>query len=274
VYAAMILLSDRAPQILTVIGPAAGGVAACGVLADVTISVGEPGSDLDVASEADARAATARLLPLLAGPVSADGVVAERHEDLRKMLPSGEKRSYDVKPLVRALLDGAGFVELRGATAPSVVVGLGTLGGRPVGVVANNPHRRWGILDAAAAEKAAWFVRMCDAFSVPLLVVVDVPAFLPGVDERWGDVLRTGAALLDAFAKTSVPRAALVTRESYQGAYFVAKACSAGATAVYAWARPEAGTAAVDEVIDPGQTRRKLADALSHWPLPRVGALR
>jgi acetyl-CoA/propionyl-CoA carboxylase carboxyl transferase subunit len=265
VYAAMMSISGRIPQILTVIGPVAGGAAACAALADVVISVGGHGAHLDVANEQDAHAATARVLRLLTGDSATDAVVVGRHEDLRRMLPADNSRSYDVRPLVRALVDDGDFEELRRATAPNMVVGLGTLGGLPVGVVANNPSRRWGILDAAAAHQAAGFVRTCDAFSVPLLVVVDVPAFLPGVKERWGDVLRTGAELLDTFASTSVPRVALITRECYHGAYFVAKACSAGVTTVYAW--PSSGTdaAVVDEVIDPGETRMKLSNALSMW---------
>lgn len=266
VYAAMMSVSGRVPQILTVIGPATGGVAACIALADVAVSVNGADGHLDVTSEQDAQAATARILRLLTGTAAARHVAIDRHDDLRKLLPLGAKRSYDVKPLVRALLDEGRFDELRPVTAPNIVVGLGSLGGRPVGVVANNPRHRWGILDAAAAGKAAAFVRTCDSFSVPLLVIVDVPAFLPGIGRRWGDVLRTGAELLHTFAETSVPRAALITREAYHGAYFVTKACSMGETTVYAW--PETGAdAAVDEVIDPGETRMKLAGALVRRPV-------
>lgn len=266
VYAAMISVSGRVPQILTVAGPSAGGMAACVELADVAISVGGRGAHLDVADEQDARAATARVLRLLTSPaVDGDGVGP--HQDLRRMLPASEEVPYDVRTLVCAMLDDGVFEEFRRATAPSIVVGLGRLGGRPVGVVANNPSRRRGMLDAAAARKASQFVRMCDAFSVPLVVVVDVPAVLPGIDERWGDVLRTGAELLDAFAATSVPRTVLITRECYKGAYFVAKACSAGVTTVYAWSSSGVEADAVDEVIDPAETRMKVAHALSGRPV-------
>lgn len=261
VYAAMISVSGRIPQILTVAGPSAGGMAACVELADVAISVGGRGAHLDVANERDACAATARVLRLLTSP--GDGAGAGSHQDLRKLLPASEEVPYDVKPLVCALLDDGVFEEFKSGTAPSIVVGLGRLGGRPIGVVANNPSRRWGMLDATAARKASQFVRMCDAFSVPLLVIVDVPAVLPGIDERWGDVLRTGAELLDAFAATSVPRTVLITRECYKGAYFVAKACSAGVTTVYAWSSSGVEADAVDEVIDPADTRMKVANALS-----------
>lgn len=266
VYAAMMSVSGRVPQILTVAGQAGGGVAACMELADVAISTGGQGGHLDVADEQEARAASARVLRLLTGSGPAGDVVVGRHEDLRKLLPAAEE-PYDVKPLVRALMDDGAFEELGCGTAPSIVVGLGTLGGRPVGVVANNPSHRWGILDEPAARKASQVVRMCDAFSVPLVVVVDVPTFLPGIDEGWADVLRTGAELFDTFASTSVPRVVLITRECYQGAYFVAKACYTGETTVYAWSSSGAAVAAVDEVIDPGQTRAKVANALSDGSL-------
>ncbi|MCP2242209.1 carboxyl transferase domain-containing protein [Lentzea aerocolonigenes] len=267
VYAAMMSVSGRVPQILTVAGPAGGGMAACVELADVAISVGGRGLHLDVANEVDARAATTRVLRLLTGSARADDVVAGCRQDLRKVLPACGQQPYDVEPLVRELLDDGTFEALRRETAQSIVVGLGTLGGRAVGVVANNPSDRWGLLDVAAARKASQFVRMCDAFSVPLIVVVDVPAFLPGIDERWADLLRGGAELLDAFASTSVPRVVLITRECYQGAYFVARACSLGVTTVYSWSSSGVDAAAVDEVIDPEETRMKVANALSHRPV-------
>lgn len=263
VYAAMISVSGRIPQILTIAGPSAGGLAACVELADVAISVGGRGAHLDLADEHDARAATARVLRLLTSSGTADDFGVGSHRNLRELLPASEEVPYDVKPLVCAVLDDGVFEEFKSGTAPSIVVGLGRLGGRPIGVVANNPSRRWGMLDAAAARKASQFVRMCDAFSVPLLVLVDVPAVLPGIDERWGDVLRTGAELLDAFAATSVPRTVLITRECYKGAYFVAKACSTGVTTVYAWSSSGVEADAVDEMIDPAETRMKVANALS-----------
>jgi acetyl-CoA/propionyl-CoA carboxylase carboxyl transferase subunit len=155
---------------------------------------------------------------------------------------------------VRDILDRAPeFVELQEKWAANMVVALGRLGGRTVGVLANNPLRKGGCLDSLSAEKAARFVRMCDAFGVPLLVLVDVPAYLPGV-------VRRGAKLLHAFAEAVVPRVTLVTRKSYGGAYIAMNSRSLGATAVLTW--PEAEAAVMGATAAVGILhRRKLAAA-------------
>jgi acetyl-CoA carboxylase carboxyltransferase component len=137
---------------------------------------------------------------------------------LAGFLPASPRRAYDVKPLIGALLDAPG-VELHPHWAPNVVTLLGRLAGRTVGVIASNPLRRGGCLDATSAEKPARFVRMCDAFGVPLVVLVDVPGYLPGVGQKWDGVVRRGAKLLHAFAEASVPCVTLVTRKAYGGAY-------------------------------------------------------
>jgi acetyl-CoA/propionyl-CoA carboxylase carboxyl transferase subunit len=153
---------------------------------------------------------------------------------LDSFLPDSPRRAYDVKPLITALLDGPG-IELHPRWAPNVVTTLGQLAGRTVGVIANNPIRLGGCLDATSAEKAARFVRMCDAFGVPLVVVVDVPGYLPGVGQEWDGVVRRGAKLLHAFAEAAVPRVTLVTRKSYGGAYIAMNSRALGATKVFAW---------------------------------------
>jgi acetyl-CoA/propionyl-CoA carboxylase carboxyl transferase subunit len=200
--------------------------------------------------------------------------------------------------------------------APNMVTGLGRLGGRTVGIVANNPIRKGGCLDSLSAEKAARFVRMCDSFGVPLLVLVDVPGYLPGVGQEWGGVVRRGAKLLHAFVEAVVPRVTLVLRKSYGGAYIAMNSRSLGATAVFAWPEAEFGVmgakaavgilhrrtlaaapederetlenrlvseherisggvdramalGAVDEVIEPAHTRRKLAETLASAPQGR-----
>jgi acetyl-CoA/propionyl-CoA carboxylase carboxyl transferase subunit len=154
--------------------------------------------------------------------------------DLGSFLPESPRRAYDVKPMITALLDGPG-IELHPRWAPNVVTHLGRLAGRTVGVVANNPLRLGGCLDATSAEKAARFVRMCDAFGVPLVVLVDVPGYLPGVGQEWDGVVRRGAKLLHAFAEATVPRITLVMRKSYGGAYIAMNSRSLGATKVFAW---------------------------------------
>jgi acetyl-CoA/propionyl-CoA carboxylase carboxyl transferase subunit len=155
--------------------------------------------------------------------------------DLRALLPDQPRRAYDVRPLIRAVLDDTGFLELQPRWAANMVVGLGRLEGRTVGVIANNPLRKAGCLDALSAEKAARFVRMCDAFAVPMLVMVDVPGYLPGVGQEWGGVVRRGAKLLHAFAESVVPRVTLITRKSFGGAHIAMNSKSLGATAVLAW---------------------------------------
>jgi acetyl-CoA/propionyl-CoA carboxylase carboxyl transferase subunit len=153
-------------------------------------------------------------------------------------LPDSPRRAYDVKPLIAALLDAPG-IELHPRWAPNVVTTLGQLAGRTVGVIANNPIRLGGCLDATSAEKAARFVRMCDAFGVPLVVIVDVPGYLPGVGQEWDGVVRRGAKLLHAFAEAKVPRITLVTRKAYGGAYIAMNSRALGATKVFAWPSAE-----------------------------------
>jgi acetyl-CoA/propionyl-CoA carboxylase carboxyl transferase subunit len=185
-------------------------------------------------SEPAALAAARQAVDLLAAQGTFAGVADEPDEDLGALLPEQRQRAYDVRPLVGALLDDRGL-ELHPRWAPNVVTVLGRLAGRTVGVVANNPLRLGGCLDSASAEKAARFVRMCDAFGVPLVVLVDVPGYLPGVGQEWDGVVRRGAKLLHAFAEAVVPRVTLVTRKSYGGAYIAMNSRSLGATAVLAW---------------------------------------
>ncbi|MBO0776908.1 MAG: acyl-CoA carboxylase subunit beta [Actinobacteria bacterium] len=178
--------------------------------------------------------------------------------DLAAFLPESPRRAYDVKPLLAALLDEPG-IELHPRWAPNVVTTLGRLAGRTVGVLASNPLRLGGCLDATSAEKAARFVRMCDGFGVPLVVVVDVPGYLPGVGQEWDGVVRRGAKLLHAFAEATVPRVTLVTRKAYGGAYIAMNSRALGATRVLAWPGAEIavmGPVAAIRILH----RRTLAD--------------
>jgi acetyl-CoA/propionyl-CoA carboxylase carboxyl transferase subunit len=175
-----------------------------------------------------------------------------------------------VHPLIDGLLDDESMLELHARWAPNIVTALGRLGGRTVGVVANNPLRLGGCLDSLSAEKAARFVRMCDAFGVPLVVVVDVPGYLPGVGQEWDGVVRRGAKLLHAFGECVVPRVTLVTRKTYGGAYIAMNSRSIGATKVFAWPGAEVavmGAVAAVRILH----RRKLAE-VSVDLRPRVEA--
>ena len=209
-------------------------------------------------TDADALAQGRRLAELLARPGRID-LSSLAPADLGQLLPDNPKRAYDVKPLITGLLDGE-MLELHAKWAPNIVTALGRLAGRTVGVIANNPLRLGGCLDSTSAEKAARFVRMCDAFGVPLVVLVDVPGYLPGVGQEWDGVVRRGAKLLHAFAEAVVPRVTLVTRKAYGGAYIAMNSRSLGATAVFAWPNAEVavmGASAAVGILH----RKKLAAA-------------
>ncbi|MCL2782189.1 MAG: acyl-CoA carboxylase subunit beta, partial [Actinomycetia bacterium] len=206
-------------------------------------------------SDDEAIAAARELTVLLTAQGRIELAAVGPDRDLSALLPANPKRAYDVHPLLDELLDPATFVELHARWAPNLVTGLGRLAGRTVGVLANNPLRLGGCLDSASAEKAARFVRMCDAFGVPLVVAVDVPGYLPGVGQEWDGVVRRGAKLLHAFGEAVVPRVTLVTRKSYGGAYIAMNARALGATGVFAW--PGAQVAVMGAKAAVGILRRR-----------------
>jgi acetyl-CoA/propionyl-CoA carboxylase carboxyl transferase subunit len=215
-------------------------------------------------TEDEAIDAARRTTALLALQGTFDLHIVGPDRDLRAALPDSPKRAYDVHPLIDGVLDEAGpdggFIELHAKWAPNIVTGLGRLAGRTVGVLANNPIRLGGCLDSASAEKAARFVRTCDAFGVPLVVLVDVPGYLPGVGQEWDGVVRRGAKLLHAFGEAVVPRVTLVTRKAYGGAYIAMNARSLGSNAVFAWPGAEVavmGASAAVGILH----RKKLAAA-------------
>ncbi|GAA2390361.1 acyl-CoA carboxylase subunit beta [Catellatospora methionotrophica] len=293
VFAAMVRASGRVPQLSVVLGPAAGGAAYGPALTDIVImsdagrifvtgpevvrsvtgeevdmeSLGGPDAHgrrsgvvhLTCPDDATALSQARRLARLLGrqGRLSPADVTDDR--DLSVSMPAAANRAYDVRPVVKALLDEPG-VELHAKWAPNVVTVLGRFAGRTVGVVANNPLRLGGCLDSAGAEKAARFVRMCDALGVPLVVLVDVPGYLPGLGQEWDGVVRRGAKLLHAFAEAVVPRVTVVTRKAYGGAYIAMNSRSLGASAVFAWPNAEVavmGAGAAVNILH----RRKLAAA-------------
>ncbi len=302
VFEAMIRASGYVPQISVVVGFAAGGAAYGPALTDVVIMAPEgrvfvtgpdvvrsvTGEDVDMASlggpdthhkksgvchivandELDAYSRGRRLVSYFCQQGHFDRSRAEAGDtDLKALLPESSRRAYDVHPLVEALLDspedgGAPFEEFQARWAPSMVVGLGRLAGRTVGVLANNPLRLGGCLNSESAEKAARFVRLCDSFGIPLVVIVDVPGYLPGVDQEWGGVVRRGAKLLHAFGESSVPRVTLVTRKIYGGAYIAMNSRSLNATKVFAW--PEAEVAVMGAKAAVGILHKKKLAATAH----------
>ena len=269
VFHIMTYASGKVPQISIVLGPAAGGAAYGPALTDIVVLGPEgrvfvtgpdvvrsvTGEDVDMlrlggpephgrrsgvvhvvsATERAALDEGRRLASLLGDQGTDIDVAAVQDSDLAELMPDSTKRAYDVHPLINAVLDHGTGLELHARWAPNVTTTFGRLGGRTVGVIANNPLRLGGCLDATSAEKAARFVRMCDAFGVPLIVLVDVPGYLPGVGQEWDGVVRRGAKLLHAFSEAVVPRVTVVTRKAYGGAYIAMNSRALGATRVMAW---------------------------------------
>jgi len=147
--------------------------------------------------------------------------VDRRDDALQSIVPAQPNRAYDMKEIVRAVVDDRYFVEVHATFAPNIVVGFARLGGRPVGIVANQPAHLAGCLDIAASVKAARFVRFCDCFNIPLVTFVDVPGFLPGTAQEFGGIIKHGAKLLYAYCEATVPKLTVITRKAYGGAYDV-----------------------------------------------------
>ena len=147
--------------------------------------------------------------------------VDRRDESLQTIVPDQPNKSYDMSEIIRTVLDDRYFFEVQPAFAPNIIVGFGRLGGRPVGIVANQPAHLAGCLDINASLKAARFVRFCDCFNLPLVTFEDVPGFLPGTAQEFGGIIKHGAKLLYAFCEATVPKPTVITRKAYGGAYCV-----------------------------------------------------
>jgi len=292
VFQSMISASGRIPQLSLVLGPTAGGGAYGPALTDIVVLSPEgrifvtgpdvvksvTGEDTDMAllggpeahrknsglahiiaaDEDEAITDIRTLTDLFAnqGFMNAD----VKDIDLAAFVPQSKVRTYEVHPLVEAILDtDAEHIELLSMWAPNMTTVLGRLGGATVGVLASNPAHIAGALDAAAGEKAARFVRTCDAFGIPLIVIADVQGFLPGAGQEWEGAVRRGAKLLHAFGEAVVPRVTLITRRAYGGAYVAMNSKALGATRVFAWPNAEVsvmGAVAAVRVLH----RRILAD--------------
>ena len=162
-------------------------------------------------------------------------------EDMRlnTIIPDSPNQPYDVKTIIEHIVDGGDFLETQPLFAPNIVVGFGRVEGRSVGVIANQPGQMAGTLNIEAGEKAARFVRFCDAFNIPIITLVDVPGYLPGTDQEWTGVIRRGAKLLYAYAEATVPLVTVITRKAYGGAYIVMGSKQLGADLNYAWPTAE-----------------------------------
>jgi propionyl-CoA/long-chain acyl-CoA carboxylase carboxyl transferase subunit len=163
-----------------------------------------------------------------------DAVTAD-DEELDTFIPDSPNTPYDMHTVIEHVLDDGEFLEVQALWGPNILIGFGRVEGRPVGVVANQPTQFAGTLDIAASEKAARFVRTCDAFNVPVLTFVDVPGFLPGTSQEWDGIIRRGAKLIYAYAEATVPKITVITRKAYGGAYDVMGSKHLGADVNLAW---------------------------------------
>jgi methylmalonyl-CoA carboxyltransferase 12S subunit len=342
-----VMLSGMVPQIAIICGPCAGGAAYSPALTDFIIQTRHAQMFItgpQVIKQVTGEVVTADQLGGPAAQMNSSGVVhliAEDDEgamllcrrllsflpsnnledpprqpyessfgddpELNGLVPVDPKISYDVREVIKRVVDYQDFFELQPGFAPNVVIGFGRLQGRSVGVVASQPAVMAGVLDINASDKVAWFVRFCNAFNIALLTFVDVPGFLPGVDQEYGGIIRHGAKILFAYSAATVPKLTVVLRKAYGGAYIAMCCKDLGADRVLAWPTAEiavmgaegaaeivfrreidatedreqrrqelielyrntfanpfvaAGRRLVDDVIEPAQTRRYLAQAL------------
>jgi propionyl-CoA carboxylase beta chain len=158
---------------------------------------------------------------------------------LANLMPESASTPYEMRDVINEVLDADSFMEIHEHFAPNILVGFGRVGGMSIGIVANQPWHLAGVLDTDASRKAARFVRFCDCFNIPLLVLVDVPGFLPGTDQEWNGIIQHGAKLLYAFSEATVPRITLITRKAYGGAYDVMNSKHIGADMNFAWPTAE-----------------------------------
>ena len=287
VFAAITRASGRVPQIALMDGPAAGGASYGAALNDVVVmtdtarmfvtgplvvqkvtgaavtmeDLGGPRvhsresgvCHLHVADVAEARHRIGTLLTVLAPTATVSAISsAGPRPDPSRHVPDSPRQVYDMRLVVDDLVDGGpdGGVELHATWAPNVHTRLASIAGQPVGVLANQPLHKAGCLDATAGDKAARFVRLCDAWGIPLLVLVDVPGYLPGLDEERSGVLRRGAKLLHAFAAASTPTMTVLVRKAFGGAYIAMNSASLGASRVVAWPGVDAGVMSPESSVE------------------------
>ena len=346
VFYSNVLLSGVVPQIAMICGPCAGGAVYSPALTDFVIQTRQARMFItgplvikqvtgeDVSSEElggaqaqmssgvvhliaendeDAVQLCQRLLSFLPSnnledpPRQAFNLPMESDPEMNGIVPIDNKAAYDVRSVIKRVLDYQDFFEIQPGFAANIVIGFGRLQGRPVGIIASQPNFMAGVLDINASDKAARFVRFCNAFNIPLITFVDVPGFLPGVEQERGGIIRHGAKLLFAYSAATVPKITVVLRKAYGGAYIAMCCKDLGADRVVAWPTAEiavmgaegaaeivfrheidaaedkegrrqelvndyretfsnpyvaAGRRLVDDIIEPAETRKGLADAL------------
>jgi acetyl-CoA carboxylase carboxyltransferase component len=180
--------------------------------------------------------------------------------ELDDLIPDEATKPYDMKRVIEAVVDDGDFLEIQPLYAENIVCGFARLGGWSIGIVGNQPKALAGVLDIASSEKAARFVRTCDAFNIPLVTFVDVPGFLPGTAQEWGGIIRHGAKLLYAYCEATVPKLTVITRKAYGGAYDVMSSKHIRADFNFAWPTAEVAVMGPDGAVNI-IFRRELAEA-------------
>ncbi len=295
-----VLLSGLVPQVSIIAGPCAGGAAYSPALTDFIIQVRGaqmfitgPGVIKSVTGEevtaeqlggVDAHMAKAgnihfeaendeqailiaqKLLSFLPQnnteepPVVNPDPVVEPDVTLRDIVPVEGKKGYDVREVIARIVDNADFLEVQEGFARNIVIGFGRVVGRTVGIVANQPQVMSGVLDINSSDKASAFIRFCNAFNIPLVTLVDVPGFMPGVAQEHGGIIRHGAKMLFAYSAATVPKITVVLRKSYGGAHLAMCSKDLGADRVFAWPTAEIAVMGADGAVNV-VFRREIAEA-------------
>ena len=218
--------------------------------------------------------------------VTGDGA-GQADPDLASLVPDDANRPYDVRDIIYRVVDDEEFMEVHQSFAPNIVVGFGRMDSRTVGIVGNQPQHLAGVLDIDASNKAARFVRFCDCFNIPLVTLVDVPGFMPGVDQEYGGIIRHGAKLIYAYAEATVPKVCVIMRKAYGGAYIVMSSKHLRSDVNLVWPSAEIAVMGAEGAVniiyrgeisgsgDPDQTRKELvADYQEKFTNPFVAANR
>ena len=272
--------SGVVPQISVIMGPCAGGA--------VTHNAVSGNAHFACEDEDDCIAKIRELLSFLPSNNMEDAPAIDptddpdrQDESLNTVIPDNPNAPYDMKDVIRGIVDNGEFFEVQEMFAQNVIIGYARMDGRVVGIVANQPNVMAGCLDVNASDKAARFVRFCDAFNIPLLTLVDVPGFLPGVDQEHNGIIRHGAKMLYAYSEATVPKVTVITRKAYGGSYIAMCCRELGADQVMAWPTAEIavmGPAGAANIIfrkeEPEAKAQKTQDYIDEFATPYVAAER
>ena len=290
VFYTNVMLSGAVPQISLICGPCAGGAAYSPALTDFIIQtraaqmfitgpsvikqvtgevvtpeqLGGPAAQMTYSgvvhfiaeNDEDAMFICRRLLSFLPSnnledpPRAPFDEVPETVPDLNTVVPDDPKQGYDMRGVIARVLDRGDFLEVQPSFAQNIIIGFGRLVGRPIGVIANQPTVLAGALDINASDKASRFIRFCNAFNIPLLTFVDVPGFMPGVQQEYGGIIRHGAKMLFAYSAATVPKLTVVVRKAYGGAYLAMCGKDLGADRVFAWPTAEIAVMGAEGAVE------------------------